>query len=129
MKDRKRNRASGVYRLEPMFENSKGVAVTVEGKTFHIDGRLGDCLVLSVPESTTRAAALELEQSIGDVAKKPVLIVTHNMKFLRATLLTAKEKAELAEALKEATTPAVPEEQAPEPLSVGDIPDLPNTVD
>ena len=104
--DRKRKRASGVYRLEPMFHDSEKKAVTVkDGKTFYIDGRIGDGLILSVPETTTRASALELEQSVGEIVKKPVLVVTHNMSFLRATLLTADERAELSKVLEEATAP------------------------
>jgi hypothetical protein len=47
---------------------------------------------------------MELEQKLTEVAKKPVLVITHNMSFMKATLLTGKERAELAEMIEKATT-------------------------
>ena len=104
MKQRARKqKASGIYRLEPLFGDAEKDTLTVNETSFHIDGRLGDFLIVSVPVTTTRASAIALERKLTKAAKKPVLVVTHNMTFLRATLLTGKEKAELAKTIAEAT--------------------------
>jgi hypothetical protein len=116
-RNRKQRRASGVYKLEALFHDAERDALVVKDNTYYIDGRLSDYLVVSVPESTTRASAINLEHELSKLAKKPVLIVTHNMSFLRATLLTAKEKAELTEIIEKSTkgtTSDAPSEQGEE---------------
>lgn len=101
---RKQRKASGIYKLEPLFGNAEKDELTVNDTSFYIDGRLGEFLIVSVPVTTTRASALALEGELKKVTKRPVLVVTHNMSFLRATLLTSKEKAALAKTIAEATS-------------------------
>lgn len=96
-RNRKRRRASGIYKLEPLFRDPDKKTLVVEDATHYIEGRVGEHLVVSVPETTTRASAMELESAFAELAKKPVLVVTHNITFLRATLLTSKEELELVE--------------------------------
>jgi hypothetical protein len=110
---RKHRRASGIYRLESLFRDSENWAtpdgletreVLKVGDTVHyIDGKLGDYLIVSVPETTSKASAIQLERELSEVAKKPVLVVTHNIAFLRATMLTGREREELKKKIQEAT--------------------------
>jgi len=99
---RKHRRASGIYKLEPLFRNEKCELVAKGEHTYYIDGRIGEYAIVSVPETTSRASALALERGLSELAKKPVLIVTHNMTFMRATLLSREERTELAAAVAEA---------------------------
>jgi hypothetical protein len=103
-RSRKQRKTSGIYQLEPLFGDAKKDTLTVNETSFFVDGRIGEYLIVSVPVTTTRASALALEEEFKKVAKRPVLVVTHNMSFLKATLLTGKEKAKLAEEIAKATT-------------------------
>lgn len=104
-KNRKQRRASGIYRLEPLFRDPETRSLMSKGATHTIDGKLGEYLVVSVPETTTRASAADLERELSKLAKQPVLVVTHNMAFFRAKLLTGKEEAELGKIIEKAETP------------------------
>ena len=102
MKTQKR-KASGIYKLEPLFKDVENNTLVVDSKTTHyVNGTVSGYLVVSVPETTSRASAIELENQIQKVTKKPVLIVTHNISLLRATMLTGKERAELARIVEKA---------------------------
>lgn len=102
-RNRKRRKASGIYKLESFFRETDKETLSVQGKTYYINGNLSGYLIVSVPETTTRASAMTLEQELSKVAKKPVLLVTHNMAFLRATILTTEERAELTKLIDRAT--------------------------
>lgn len=104
-KNRKRKKASGVYRMEPLYQDADKSELVVGENTYYIDGKLGEFLIVSVPETTTQASAADLEQELAKVAKKPVLVISHNMTFLRATLLSRKELAELMRNAKEPEEP------------------------
>ncbi len=110
---RKRRKASGIYKLETLFRDTEKQALITENSTHYVNGRLGEYLIVSVPETTSRSSAIDLEGVLTKLAKKPVLVVTHNIEFMRATLLTAKERAELSEIIEEATRAEEPENASP----------------
>lgn len=112
-RNRKHRKASGIYKLETLFRDAEKKVLLTENSTHYINGRLGEYLIVSVPETTSRASAVDLESALTKIAKKPVLIVTHNIEFLRATLLSAKERAELAEIIDQATQKEEPENASP----------------
>jgi len=58
-------------------------------------------VVLSVPETTSRASCDRLRDAAVKELRKPVLVVTHNVEFLRATKLST---AEAARVIKQAET-------------------------
>ena len=99
-RERKRRKASGVYRLEALFGDGQKEPVTIKDKTYYVEGRLGEHCIVSVPETTTRASATDLERKLTEIVKKPVLVVTHNMTFLKATLLSGKEQAKIIDEIK-----------------------------
>lgn len=105
---RKRRGASGVYKLESLFDGPEGT-LEIAGSEHYIDGKLGSYLIVSVPETTSKASAVELERKLSEVAKRPVLVVTHNITFLRATMLSGKEREELHKKIQEAVSATSPE--------------------
>lgn len=111
--NRKRRKASGIYKLETLFHDAEKQVLKTENSTHYIDGRLGEYLIVSVPETTSRASAIDLEGVLTKIAGKPVLVVTHNIEFMRATLLTARERAELSEIIEHATQEEKTENASP----------------
>lgn len=99
--NRKTKRASGYYRLQPIFGDGDKEPFEIGGVTHVIEGHLDGFAVISVPETTTQAMALDQEHQFAEHLKQPVLIVGHNVTFLKATLMTGKEVAELQKAAEE----------------------------
>jgi hypothetical protein len=100
-KNKHRKRGPTLYKVEPIFRDEDAETLVVGEETHRIEGKLAEFLVVSVPETTTEAKAIELEQKLTTLTKgQPVLVISHNIQLMRATPLTRQEKAELKNALK-----------------------------
>jgi hypothetical protein len=88
-----------VYRLEsalePLTEEEMESAVAVQAEKHHIEGKLEDYIVVSVPETTSYEMAEDIKNRVMAVVKRPVCVISHNVSVLRAVKLTPKEAAEV----------------------------------
>ena len=58
---------------------------------FEIEGRLEDHVVISVPPTMTERSVRELLENLSKKISAPVIVVTHNISFLKARRMTARE--------------------------------------
>lgn len=77
-----------------------------EGAPGYIDGELEDCLLISVPLSTTVRAAQQLREQVEAATKRTVLIYTHNVEFLKVTKLSPREGAALLKQVEQSNDDA-----------------------
>ena len=100
MRPNRKQKASGTYRLEPLFDDQEKKTLMLGETTHIIEGKLSDFLIVSLPETTTQAAAMDIERELSKVAKQDVLSISHNMTLLKATLMTGREKKAFAAAVE-----------------------------
>lgn len=97
-RNRQQRRGTTVYRLEPMFRPDARRPVLATGPEHYLEGEIGDCLVVSVPPTTSYESCRQLREQLCAAFARPdsrVLIITHNIEFLRVKRLTATEAARL----------------------------------
>ena len=67
-----------------------------EGTEFEVEGSIEDHVIVSVPTSMKERSVRELLEKLSKEISSPVIVVTHNISFLKAKKMTPKEVAELA---------------------------------
>lgn len=80
------------YQCLPLF-GDKPEERLIAGRPMLVEGDLDGYLVLSVPESTTVAGAQRLQQDLEAELGRKVLLVTHNLQFMRMVRLSPSEAA------------------------------------
>ncbi len=93
-RSRKERRGTEVYRLEPLFDEESREELS-NPDWGHIEGSLDGYVIVSVPLYASRAFVQEMRSGlIGDL-KRPVIVITHNVKFLKSTKLSSSEAAQV----------------------------------
>jgi len=84
-----------VYRVEKLFREKDSEELRLNEEVHYIEGEIDDWLVASVPETTSAASAKMTQDRIQAATNRPVLIITHNIEFMRAVKLTPAEAAKV----------------------------------
>lgn len=84
-----------MYRLVPLLETYDPDVVSIAAEEHHIEGKLGQYVVVSVPESCNMARAEEIKAKVMALVKKPVVVFSHNISLLKASRLSSAEAAEV----------------------------------
>lgn len=146
MKKLKRNRAERrdavLYKLVSIFREESADTLVVDDTEHYIEGELEDRIIISVPEATSQATVEKIQEVATQAFNgRPVLVVTHNVEFMRPDRLSRKEAAEVikkveadaqarmehvqaAAAAAAAEVQPSPEEQAREDEAAEDLADL-----
>lgn len=83
-----------MYRVEPLLDRDN-IKDLPDWPESHIEGQLGNYLVVSVPVTTSFSKLAEIRQKMMEVTGGPVLVITHNMSLLKATKLPPKEASQV----------------------------------
>ena len=91
----KRNQSMAIYQLEPLGIKGQSGPLS-DGPLescgeYIIQGEIKDHVIVSVPLTMTQRSAMELTTKLRDTLDKPVILVTHNMHFLKARKLSFKD--------------------------------------
>ena len=84
-----------MYRLTPVLEKFDPEILDIVNQDHYIEGKLGQYVVVSVPESCNMVRAEEIKEKIMALVKKPVVVMSHNITLLKAVKLSASEAAEV----------------------------------
>jgi hypothetical protein len=76
----------------PLFEHPERGMLSSD-VVHYIEGELGQRLVISIPETETAETAEGIQQAAEAEFKKPVLMITHNITFMKAVRLSPNETA------------------------------------
>lgn len=71
-------------------------------QTSLIDGDIGECFVIRVPNSTSVQKANEIEARLTETLKRPCLVVTRNIEFCRVEPVSPSEMAKLLKGVNNA---------------------------
>ena len=105
-----------MYRLEPLLEKADPDVIAVVNQTHHIEGQLGQYVVVSVPECCNLERAEQIKNQVMELVKKPVVVLSHNISLLKAVKLSPSEAAQV---IKQG------EEYAEQMLkTIGDVPNV-----
>lgn len=89
------------YQVTPLVSTEIEVAADKqtlhEGMGYIIRGKLQDHIIVSLPVTASYRAASELREKLISELKKPVIVVTHNVNFLKVEKLGRKEVVALNE--------------------------------
>jgi hypothetical protein len=99
-RNRKQRYDADVYRLEHLLKDGTPCPVSEEQNHF-IEGGIDGVMVLSVPTNTPAKVAANVQEMVSKKFNQDVLIVTHNIGFLKATKISPKEAAELVKMAQE----------------------------
>jgi hypothetical protein len=103
-RNRQQRRRATVYRLEPMFQPDRRKPLLATGPEHHIEGELSGYLIVSVPPTASHESCGQLQEQLGAALGRPeknIVIVTHNIEFLRVRKLTPAEAAKLIRDVEE----------------------------
>jgi hypothetical protein len=79
-----------------MFQLDRRKPLLATGPEHQVEGELDGCLIVSVPPTASCETCRQLQEQLAAVLDRPeqsILIVTHNIEFLRIKKLTAVEAA------------------------------------
>lgn len=83
-----------VYQLVPLA-SPPGVnpfdAPLLPAEDYSVQGELDDYIIVSVPTTTSQNAAESLRKRLTEAVQRPVILVTHNIHFLRARKMSSAE--------------------------------------
>jgi hypothetical protein len=96
-----------VYRFTPLFRDQEKKTLEARPDTF-VEGEIGDYLIVSVPETLTTASAKMVRDQAMEAFKRPVMIITHNVEFVRVEKLSTAEATRLLREIDEMTHPKPP---------------------
>lgn len=86
------------YCVEPLSEDGgehSDLEVAGQLHPYVVEGSLADFVVVSVPETVSASVAREIVEQLQTQMKKPVMVITHNVMFMRARRLTRREMADV----------------------------------
>ena len=107
---RKERLSAKLHRVEHLFPDPDNrETLLIDGEEHYIEGEIDSYVVVSVPETTTEGAANIVKAKIQAATNRPVLVVTHNIEFMRLRELDHKETALR---IKEAEDAAIKHEEA-----------------
>ena len=81
-----------MYKIEFLLKDH---SILPEAEQCYLEGEIEDCLVLSVPITTSRKTQGEICGELGKKFNKHVVVISHNMAFMKAVKLPAKEAAKI----------------------------------
>lgn len=67
---------------------------------FIVKGKIEDHVIVSVSPNMSQRSANELVVKLGETIKKPTIIVTHNIQFLRAQKISAKDAMKISKRME-----------------------------
>ena len=95
-----------VYRVRPitkdMSKECPDLGSLKEGQPFELIGELADHILVSVPITTPSGIMHTLHEQLVEQLKQPILLVTHNICFLRTDQLSGIEAAAVIKRIDEA---------------------------
>jgi hypothetical protein len=68
----------------------------VSDNEFEVEGELEDHIIISVSPNMSHRSVDELLKKLSEVVSRPVIVITHNIQFLKATKLSQKEATAIA---------------------------------
>ena len=71
-----------------------------DDNTFEIGGEIEDHLIISVSPLMSHRAVEELLKKLSEFVTRPIIVVTHNIHFLKARKLKHKESVQIAQRVK-----------------------------
>jgi hypothetical protein len=101
-----------------MFQPDRRMPLLATGPEHHVEGELGDCLIVSVPPTTSHESCRQLREKLRQAVgspDKPVLILTHNIEFLRAHRLGTSEASKVARRIDESVYANAEPKPSPRP--------------
>lgn len=102
-RNRKERRSAVVYRLEHVFKgDSPEQPLLVDEQPHYIEGELGNRVIISVPEMTSMVTVERIQDVAEEALGKPVLVVTHNVEFMKAVKLTPQETSKVVKQVEDA---------------------------
>lgn len=66
-------------------------APLLPAEDYSVQGELDDYIIVSVPTTTSQNAAESLRKRLTEAVQRPVILVTHNIHFLRARKMSSAE--------------------------------------
>lgn len=76
------------------------------GQECAIEGEIGGYVIVSVPPSISHQTAKALEESLKTELGKPVMILTHNVQFLRVAKMSPKDVNKVIKEVEESQAAA-----------------------
>lgn len=98
-----------MYKLEALFGEDDEQVLRVHDESYYIEGEIDEWLVISVPETTRIEEVQAFKKGLEQGTRRPVLVVTHNISFMRARKLTPNEAADV---IRRAENDIISEEEA-----------------
>ena len=77
------------FKLVPMLSDKEGK--TKNGEAYLIRGSLDDHVIVSVPTTISHRASIELEMALEKKIMRPIIIVTHNVEFMKVRKLSERQ--------------------------------------
>ena len=93
-RNRKQRQSADVYRVEHLFKDGAPHPIDQQRRSF-IEGNLDAVLIVSVPTSTPVGVCDQLQKTVADKFKQDVLVITHNIEFMKATKVPPNEAARI----------------------------------
>ena len=96
-KVKKKNSVS-FYQVEALGKDGKSPCEGIPSRDagFEIEGEIEDHIIISVPPSMSERAAQEMLKKLSETISSPVIVITHNIEFLKARKLGYNEFMELS---------------------------------
>jgi len=110
-RNRKQRAQTTVYRLEHYLKDGTPHPID-EDRKFFVEGNVEGMLIVSVPEDTPTRVCQNIQKLVADKVRQDVLVVTHNITFMRAVPVSRKEGAQIIKMHQD-----VPEKEEPRILT------------
>lgn len=68
-----------------------------KGESYTIKGNIGDHVIVSISEGMSNISAQELGDKLKEELGKPIIMITHNISFLKAVKVKASEAVDKLE--------------------------------
>jgi len=90
--------------------------VLFEGAEFEIQGELENHIIISVPPTMSERSVRDLLEGLKTTVNRSVIIVTHNVQFLRAEKISFKEAKSITKQVVESAEDETDKEDGPDEM-------------
>ena len=94
-RNRKERKGANVYRVESLYGASDHQLLKLEGEEHFLEGEIDQWLIISVPETIRVEVAAQYKQQLQIATGRPVMIITHNVQFVKLNRLSPSEAAKV----------------------------------
>ena len=84
-----------MYRIEHLFDAKDGRGLLVDDVQHYVEGMVEGRIVVSLPETISVSQAEAVQLAAQKEFEKPVVLITHNVEFMRVVKLLPKEAARI----------------------------------